>query len=450
MKEKFSLLPFLNPKKWPFFYGWWIILMGTFGVLMSVPGQTIGVSTFTDSLIEVLSISRDQLSSAYMFGTIMSSLMLTRAGKLYDRVGIRQVATAASLLLGCSLIYLSFVDTIANFISGGIGARKIYVAFVAVLMGFMAIRFFGQGVITLVSRTMMMKWFDQRRGFAMGFSNVIVALSFSSAPLVFEALIQEYDWRWAWRLMSLVLFFVFPIVIFLFFRDDPKDYSLFPDGSDSNSEKNTKKKRFTVKKNFTLKDARRTYTFWVFAGFLAMHGLYITGFTFHVVSIFEEVGMSRVDAVSMFQPAAVVAVIATLIFSPLSDLIRLKYLAMVLASGYLISIIGMAFLEPDSIAYYILILGTGVLMGLSGVVGAVCWPRFFGNTHLGAIGGNVMTFIVFGSALGPVLFSASLTYSGSYNLAAWGCFAVFLILFLGAFWANNPQDKLIENEQQII
>jgi len=75
----------------------------------------------------------------------------------------------------------------------------------------------------------------------------------------------------------------------------------------------------------------------------------------------------------------------------------------------------------------------------------VSLPRFFGKMHLGAIGGNVMTFIVFGSALGPVLFSTSLTYSGSYNLAAWGCFALFLLLFLGAFWANNPQDKIIED-----
>jgi len=89
---------------------------------------------------------------------------------------------------------------------------------------------------------------------------------------------------------------------------------------------------------------------------MAMHGLYITGFTFHVVSIFEEVGMNRVDAVSIFQPAAVVAVIVTLIFSPLSDLMRLKYLAMILASGDLISIIGLTFLAPGSIYYYILIL----------------------------------------------------------------------------------------------
>ena len=244
-----------------------------------------------------------------MFGTILSSLMLTKAGRLYDHVGIRFVAMGASFMLGFALIYMSYVDVIAFSFFKSSTHLKIYTAFAAILIGFMAIRFFGQGVITLVSRTMMMKWFDQRRGFAMGFSNVMVALSFSSAPLVFEALIQQYDWRTAWQMMSMVLFFVFPVVIFLFFRDDPRDYGLSPDGISVDPNQPLKKKRFEVKKDFTLKEARKTYTFWIFAGFLAMHGLYITGFTFHVVSIFEEVGMSRADAVSIFQPAAVVAVV---------------------------------------------------------------------------------------------------------------------------------------------
>ena len=77
---EYSKKPF-DPSRWPFFYGWVIILMGTLGILMSIPGQTIGVSTFTDSLIEMLSINRDQISLAYMIGTVLSSFLLTKAGK---------------------------------------------------------------------------------------------------------------------------------------------------------------------------------------------------------------------------------------------------------------------------------------------------------------------------------------------------------------------------------
>ena len=69
------------------------------------------------------------------------------------------------------------------------------------VVGFGFIRFFGQGVLTFVSRTMMMKWFDSRRGFATSFSNVFTALGFSMAPVYIEFLIQEFDLNGAWMVM---------------------------------------------------------------------------------------------------------------------------------------------------------------------------------------------------------------------------------------------------------
>ena len=77
-QSKFAGIPF-SASKSPFYYGWVIIVVGTLGLLMTIPGQTIGLSTFTDSLIDALSISRDQLSLAYMCGTIASSLLLIKA-----------------------------------------------------------------------------------------------------------------------------------------------------------------------------------------------------------------------------------------------------------------------------------------------------------------------------------------------------------------------------------
>ena len=106
---KYAKIPF-DPSKWPFYYGWFIIALGTLGIIMSIPGQTIGVSTFTDSLIEVLNISRDKISLAYMVGTILSSFLLTKAGRLYDSHGARLVGGIGSVGLGISLIILSQVD----------------------------------------------------------------------------------------------------------------------------------------------------------------------------------------------------------------------------------------------------------------------------------------------------------------------------------------------------
>lgn len=55
----------------------------------------MGVSVFTDALLEALRLSRDQLSLAYMFGTLLSGALLPYAGRLYDRFGARVSAPDA-------------------------------------------------------------------------------------------------------------------------------------------------------------------------------------------------------------------------------------------------------------------------------------------------------------------------------------------------------------------
>ena len=100
------------PRRWPCFYGWVVLAAATVTMISSIPGQTMGVSVFTDFLIEALGLTREQLSRAYMFGTICSGLCLPFAGKLLDRVGIRVMAILAAAGLAGSLIVLSQCDRI--------------------------------------------------------------------------------------------------------------------------------------------------------------------------------------------------------------------------------------------------------------------------------------------------------------------------------------------------
>ncbi|HEU4637150.1 MAG TPA: hypothetical protein VFS41_13280, partial [Edaphobacter sp.] len=44
------------------YYGWVVLLAGTVGIIMSVPGQTMGVSIYTDPLLTSLHMSRVDLS----------------------------------------------------------------------------------------------------------------------------------------------------------------------------------------------------------------------------------------------------------------------------------------------------------------------------------------------------------------------------------------------------
>jgi len=51
-------------KHFPFFYGWVIWFVSTLGIIMSIPGQTMGMAVFTDHFIEAFGLSRTELSVA--------------------------------------------------------------------------------------------------------------------------------------------------------------------------------------------------------------------------------------------------------------------------------------------------------------------------------------------------------------------------------------------------
>ena len=114
---KWANVPF-TPARWPFFYGWMIVVVATLSIIGSIPGQTAAVGVFTDSLIDTLGITRNQLSIAYLIGTVISGLILPYAGKLLDKIGVRFMSVFAALGLAGSLWVLSNVGGIQKALAG--------------------------------------------------------------------------------------------------------------------------------------------------------------------------------------------------------------------------------------------------------------------------------------------------------------------------------------------
>ena len=172
----------------PFYYGWIILAVGAIGVLASIPGQTMKVSVFTDHIIEALNISRVSVSTAYMIGTLSSSLIIPFAGIFLDRRGVRLTGSLATVGLSISLLFLATSVFIVNSLNSFLPLPETVLAFIVVTIGFLGIRFFGQGVISIVSRTMVAKWFSSRRGIAVGIMGLVTAFGFSYALDLFKHL----------------------------------------------------------------------------------------------------------------------------------------------------------------------------------------------------------------------------------------------------------------------
>ena len=429
-----------SPTRFPFFYGWIILLAGTIGILMSIPGQTMGVSVFTENLLTDLEVNRNSLSLAYLAGTLGSGLLITRAGKLYDRHGARVMAFISGLMLGLMLVYLTRVDRMVGKIEAWNGPSPVVTTFILLVVGFWGIRFFGQGMLTMVSRNMVMKWFNRRRGLANAVLGIFSAFGFSLAPKLLNHFIEALEWRGAWVLMAAIVGVAFTLFVMVVYRDNPEDCGCVADGKLGKSVRRRQPPSLPDH-DFTLSEARGTLAFWAFTLGLALSALYISGLTFHIISVFDTAGLTREQALSIFIPTSLIAVVVQFMAGYVSDYIRLKYLLVLFMAGMLVTAWGLTMLADNPIAYWLVIAGNGIVWGFYTVLIGVTWPRFFGLKNLGAISGFSMSWTVTGSALGPYLFSLSFDRTGNYRLVAWVCVAISVILLALAFRADNPNES---------
>ncbi len=425
----------VNPTKSPIFYGYVILLIGTIGVYASIPGQTIGVSVFTDPVKDALKLSRNQFSNAYMIGTIVSGLVIGRAGVWFDKYGARTVAFFAALVLALTLYLCSWSVHMSEFVKQLLGQDTWLVPFTVMTLLFFLLRFAGQGVLTMASRNVIMIWFDKNRGKVNAFSSVALSFGFSSSPFWVNALIENNGWQGAWQLMGLGLLGV-GIAIFLLFRNSPEAHGLLPDGAKEVTE--TEERTVLARRQFTPSEAKKTRAFWMYGLMLAFNSFFITGLTFHIVSIFASEGFPKEDAISIFLPTSVVAVTISTIGNVMSDYLQLRLYLFLMILGGILASLGFLFL-PTPASIPLLIVGFGMMAGLFAVLNAIVWPRFYGRAHLGAITGKVMSFLILASALAPSIFSVCFTTFGSYRLMGWLGLAFLLFLAIGSLRAENPQ-----------
>ncbi len=398
----------------PFYYGWVIMIAAAIGVLASIPGQTMGVSVFTDHLIGALRVTRVEISTAYMIGTLASAFVIPSAGKMFDKFGARIVAGVAAFFLGMFLFLFAYSGTIATTISNITKIAPNYVGVATAVVGFFGIRFFGQGVLTLVSRGMLVQWFSSRRGLAVGIMGLVTAFGYSYAPQPLQYLINVFGWTGALFGLGLGLVFVFIPFVILFFRRNPQSCGLV-------MEEGLKVRKAKIHampdsiQQKTLEQAKKDPRFWMIVLLLWFWALFNTAFTFHVISIFDQTGIDGVTALKIFLPISAFSVAARFIGSYLSDRINLKYLVHAFTISMAIAGVSLSFLG-STFAYILMIIGYGIASGLFGMLNIISWPKIFGKKHVGAISGFAMAFIVAGSAIGPACFSYIFRITGSYEL----------------------------------
>ncbi|MFN3651288.1 MAG: MFS transporter [Armatimonadota bacterium] len=374
------------------YYGWVILAASTLGVMMTTPGQTVGVSAFLDAIIRDLGMSRSSVSLMYSVGTLAGSFAMPWVGRWIDHKGPRLAVTVIAVLFALACVGMSRVE-------GPIGLA----------LGFLAIRSLGQGALGLVSLHVLNLWFVRRRGLAVGLKGVGMAAASACFPIAIHALIAAHGWRTAYAVLGLLIAATILPVGALLFRERPELYGLYPDGHQDGDDAD----RVVLEEEWTLADARRTALFWLLVVGSLLPAALSTGLVFHHFSIMQRNGVDQAAAATVFVPMAAVAATTNLVSGILLDRIQPRLLLSV-GQGLLAAALLMATQVRSAEAAWLYGALLGMMQGMQGAISGTAWAHYFGRTNHGAIKGFAFTVMVGGSAFGPLPFAWGLELFGSY------------------------------------
>jgi MFS family permease len=269
------------------YYGWWV-LSGT--LVVNALGGGIhfyGFSVFFLPLRESLGISAASASLIFAFSRAEGAFEGPVVGYLIDRFGARFFIAAGAIVTGIGYLLLSTGQSY-------IAVLLIYTLVISV--GFNA--GFGHATLALVNN-----WFVRRRSLAMAMSTSAFAIGGAIVAPLLGLAVAEWGWRVAAILAGLaILTFVTPVSLFL--RNSPESMGLGPDGDPpasgaATSSDGAEGAHGAGSNEFTLREAIRTPTFWLFVAATTLRIAVGGAFIVHFVPIFVWKGMGATAAAGL-------------------------------------------------------------------------------------------------------------------------------------------------------
>ncbi|MFA9564326.1 MAG: MFS transporter [Acidimicrobiales bacterium] len=397
------------------FRGWHILGWSTLLLALTAPGQTIGVSSFIDHVIEDLGISRSSLSAAYLIATLTGSAALPSIGRWVDRRGVRH---ATIVVGGAFAVAIALLGVSQNIVMLGVA--------------FVGIRMLGQGSLSLIGDTSISLWFQARRGRAFAIAMTVSAGLMALSPLVFTAMIDGIGWRQAWLVTAIFIGVTVPSIGRFAMIDRPSEIGQVPDGMPG-----VTTETFVPQPSLTVGEAVRTPAFLSLMSVVALSAALITGLTFHNVSVMGEGGLTETEAAAIFVPQMVGVVSASFIVGWLTDRIRAQILVPFAGIALAAALVLAALVSPGvgAIVYGLV---SGIAGGSIRALGSALLPKWFGTDHIGAIRGISHTVAVAASATGPLILSIGNDLADSYQPVLLICAAVTTAIAVSTALVKDP------------
>lgn len=394
------------------FYGWWL-------VAVAFLVQVISSGTITYSFSVIATAIGAEFNANHASMVVATSVMFFTTGVLSPFVGpmldtksLRAFMAFGSLSLAAGFVLLSYSTQVWHVIA----IYAVFISFGSLLLG------------ALTAATLVARWFDRRRGLAMGIATIGTSVGGLLFPPLIQWLIDNMGWRTAMQYVAGSVLLLSTLPVLLLVKNKPQDMGLLPDGAlelpsdTSNVEHHAQfASSASILKN---KD------FWCLAIVMGcLFGVY-TALLSNFVPLAGSRGVESSDAAWLISVIAVSGMVGKLIFGSLADRIDLRH---GLATSIALIICSLLLLQM--VSGFTLIAATCVALGLSAggmlPVWAAMLATLFGPDNYGRVMGTMSPVLVPFMVLGAPLASSAFDNTGSFNLALQAsCGVLIFALFL--------------------
>ena len=400
-KEKGMNVSKRAPSGGRLFYGWFI-LASCFAILFFNSGARYSFGVAFKPMIKEFDWSRGSISFAFFLNMTLFAISLVAVGRLYDRYGSKWVMVISTVFVSAGFALISLINSVWQF-------YVVYGVFAAIGLS---------GTSIFLLSALISKWFTKWRGLAISLALAGSCLGqFVVVPL-FTFSTLRVGWRISYLSIGLMMFLVNMTLVLFVIKESSNHLD-----TTSASERKGEKKGVSGKmastgdlQDLSLRDAMRTYSFWLFLVVMFVCGSGDFLVTTHLIPFVTDHGIHPAKAGNMLAWIGLMSLFGVLMAGPASDLIGNRIpmaIAFLLRFGAFLMIL--TYESPTSFYLFSILFGLTYLV--TGPITTTLLGRLYGFSHIGLLSGFVTTVHHIGGGLWAYLGGVIFDQTGSYRLA---------------------------------
>jgi len=393
------------------YYGWFIVAAALFSQLTAAAITSHAQAVFLKPMTHDLGWSRADFTWGQTIGTFVMSGAGFFVGNFLDAKGPRPFMLAGALVMSLSVVAMSQVHTLTEFLL----LRGLAITCGSIMIG------------NLVVNTTVSKWFVRRRAWAIAAATTGLSISGAVTPRIVAALIVSYGWRTSWVILGIgMLFLVIPSALVM--RRRPEDYGLLPDGDDPDAAEPIPSRSVSgrdapvtaaTEVQWTRGEAIRTRAFWLLVLSFSLASFGMGSFFLHLVSYLQDNGYSSQSAASHFSTALLVTACSRPLWGALMQRFAPRYCASLgffMTATCTVGII-LALSAASGLLLYLFLFGWGLGFGGQVPLQELIWATYFGRRNIGKVRSVAIPLLSIASAIGPQFAARVYDAAGSYSSA---------------------------------